>query len=144
MDAPELARWQAVFDSAPFVAHLGVRVDDAAPGQVQTSLALQPHHLQHTGQVHAGVLTTLADHSSGAAAFSSLPPGSGFVVTAELKLSLLRAAKGQALRCVARVLKPGRQLVFTEADVWCRDGDREQHVARLSATMAVLPASSSP
>lgn len=143
MSTIDLSRWQAVFDSAPFVAHLGIRVDAAEPGAVQTSLTLQPHHLQHTGAAHAGVVTTLADHSAGAAAQSSLAPGSGVCVTAELKLSLLRAAKGETLRCSARVIKPGRQLVFTESEVWCRDGEREQLVAKLSATMAVVPTAAS-
>ncbi|WP_284616897.1 PaaI family thioesterase [Aquabacterium humicola] len=147
-----LERWQAIFDRAPFVKHLGVRIDAASPGELHTSLVVQPHHLQHTGFVHAGVITTLADHSAGAAAQSSLgdplagtdgdagnPGRSGYVVTAELKVSLLRAAKGGRLRCVARVLKTGRQIVFTESEVWCDDGQREQLVAKLSGTMAVVP-----
>lgn len=142
VDALDLPRWQAIFDRAPFVKHLGVRIDQARPGELHTSLVVQPHHLQHTGFVHAGVITTLADHSAGAAAQSSLGDPlagqTGYVVTAELKVSLLRAAKGGRLRCVARVLKPGRQIVFTESEVWCDDGQREQLVAKLSGTMAVV------
>lgn len=139
-DAPfTLAQVQAMFSSAPFVADLGLQADALLPGgELHSSLHLQPRHLQHTGVVHAGVITTLADHSAGCAAQSTVPPGSGTILTAELKLSLLRAAKGQSLRCVAKVLKPGRQLVFVEADVFCRDGVKEAHVAKLSATMAVV------
>jgi acyl-coenzyme A thioesterase PaaI-like protein len=63
----------------------------------------------------------------------------GFVViTAELATRLLRAARGERLRCEARVLKPGRQVSFTEADVWCLRGSERVHVARASATMAVV------
>jgi uncharacterized protein (TIGR00369 family) len=137
MDTLELAR--AIFAKAPFVADLGIEPTALGEGRCETTLALQPRHLQHTGQVHAGVVTTLADHTAGAAAQSVLPPGS-FAITAELKVSLLRAARGRTLTCNAVVLKPGRALVFTEAEVWCHDGDPAARtmVAKLSATMAVV------
>jgi uncharacterized protein (TIGR00369 family) len=132
-----LARCQAMFQAAPFVADLGIEATAVSAGECHSALVLAHRHLQHTGVVHAGVLTTMADHTAGAAAQSTVAPG-GTILTAELKVSLLRAARGQALRCVARVLKPGRQLVFTEAEVYCRDGDKESLVVKLSATMAVL------
>ena len=140
MTSSDLSAWQALFHQAPFVVDVGAELTALRPGECESALALQPRHLQHSGQVHAGVLTTLADHTAGAAAQSTLRPGSGVIVTAELKLSLLRAARGEALRCVARVIKPGRQLVFTEAELWCRQAGDEQLVAKLSATMAVVPA----
>ena len=139
MDTQQLQAFQAVFRQAPFVADVGAELVGMSPGECHSALRVEPRHLQHSGQVHAGVLTTLADHSAGAAAQSTLAPGAGFVVTAELKLSLLRPAKGERLRCVAKVIKPGRQLVFTEAEVYCARGDSETLVAKLSATMAVVP-----
>ncbi|MGZ5195988.1 MAG: PaaI family thioesterase, partial [Ramlibacter sp.] len=107
------------------------------PGECETTLAIAARHLQHGGQVHAGVITTMADHSAGAAAFTLAEPGSS-VVTAELKLSLLRAAKGERLVCRAKVIKPGRQLMFTEAEVHCVSGAGSELVAKFSATMAVV------
>jgi acyl-coenzyme A thioesterase PaaI-like protein len=59
------------------------------------------------------------------------------VLTAEFKVSLLRAARGQALECVGIVVKPGRQVSFTEAEVFALDGDARTLVAKASATMAV-------
>ena len=126
-------RWRG----APIGADLGlepVRVED---GLVETVLRVQPRFLQHTGQVHAGVVTTLADHTAGAAA-QSVIDAPGVAITAELKLSLLRPATGDRLRCRATVLKPGRSLVFTEAEVFAGPEGREQLVAKLSATMAVV------
>lgn len=138
MNAPTLDHWKAIFERAPFVADLGIYPEAMPPGECHSALLLRPRHLQHTGHVHAGVITTMADHTAGAAAQNSLREGAGHVLTAELKLSLLRAARGDRLRCVARVLKPGRQLVFTEAEVYCIAGNEETLVAKLSATMAVV------
>jgi uncharacterized protein (TIGR00369 family) len=137
MESIDTAR--AIFAAAPFIADLGIEPTAMGEGRCETVLALQPRHFQHTGQVHAGVVTTMADHTAGAAAQSVLPAGA-FAITAELKVSLLRAAKGRTLTCCAHVLKPGRSLVFTEAEVWCHDGDPASRtmVAKLSATMAVV------
>ena len=127
---------RAVFRAAPFVADVGIVPTGVGPGECETELQLLPRHMQGGGQVHAGVITTMADHSAGAAAFM-LAEGAG-VVTADLRVSLLRAAKGEKLVCRARVIKPGRQLMFTEAEVFCVKGDETQLVARFSATMAVV------
>lgn len=138
MDAPrpglDVAR--RIFAAAPFVAELGLEPTAMAAGECETMLVLQPKHLQHTGQVHAGVITTMADHTAGAAA-QTLVRGEGYVVTAELKISLLRAARGERLVCRATVIKPGRQLMFTEAEVHCLHDGQAQLVAKLSATMAI-------
>ena len=77
--------------------------------------------------------------ASGAAAASVLKTGQ-IVLTAEFKINLLRAAQGEMLRCVAKVVKPGSRLTFAESQVWCeRDGERRL-VATASVTLAVVPA----
>ena len=113
----DLETLRGFFRSAPFMVDLGVEPVDAAEGRVTTILALAPRPLQHTGQVHAGVSTAMADHTMGAAAQTMAAPGR-VVLTAELKSSLLRGAKGARLVCEARVLKAGRQVTFTEAEVY--------------------------
>lgn len=125
------------FASAPFMADLGVEPTDAAEGRVHSMLALQPRHFQHTGQVHAGVMVTMADHSMGAAAQTMAPDGF-VIITAELSTRLLRAARGERLVCEARVVKPGRQISFTEADVYVESAGERIHVVRASATMALV------
>jgi len=125
------------FKQAPFIAHLGIELDDLGPGFCEASLALQPWHMQQTQVVHAGVISTLADHCAGAAATTQLQAGE-FVVTAEFKINLLRGARGERLRCRAEVLKPGRRLVVVEAQVWVESGGAAELVAKLSATMAVV------
>jgi acyl-coenzyme A thioesterase PaaI-like protein len=63
-----------------------------------------------------------------------------WVLTAEFKVSLLRAGRGQRLECIGIVIKPGRQVMFTEAEVFAIDGDTSTLVAKASATMAVVKA----
>ena len=133
----DLAQLTDIFSRAPFINDLGIVPIEAGDGRVSSRVTLQPRHLQHTGVVHAGVMVTMADHSMGAAAQSMAPAGH-FVLTAELSTQLLRPAQGDSLLCEARVVKPGRQICFTEADVYALQGERRVHVARASATMALV------
>jgi len=116
---------------------LGVVPTAVSEGRCETELVLQQRHLQHTGQVHAGVVTAMADHTAGAAA-QSVVRGGGMAITAELKTSLLRPAVGSKLVCVGSVLKSGRTLVFAESDVFAVLGEQRTLVAKLSATLAVV------
>jgi uncharacterized protein (TIGR00369 family) len=134
-----LAAVQAFFRMSPFMVDLGIEPVAAEPGRVTTVLRVADRLLQHTGQVHAGAMATLADHSMGAAAQTQAPPGV-WAITAELKTSQLRAAKGERLVCEARVIRPGRMISFTEADVFAEAGGQRTLVMKASATMAMVPA----
>lgn len=139
MLAAELPALRAFFARAPFVVDLGVQAVGVTPGEVTTALPVAPRHLQHTGQVHAGVMATLADHSMGAAAQTLAPPGH-WAITAELKTSQLRPGRGARLECTARVLKAGRRLSFAEAEVHAVGdaGGARTLVMKASATMALV------
>jgi uncharacterized protein (TIGR00369 family) len=132
----DLETLRGFFRLAPFMVDLGVEPVAVAEGRVSTVLPIAARHLQHTGQVHAGVLATLADHTMGAAA-QTLAPLGHWAITAELKTSLLRAAKGERLVCEAHVLKAGRNLSFTEAEVYAEEPGRRTLVMKASATMAI-------
>ena len=134
----DLASMRDFFALSPFMNDLGVEPIDVGEGRVTTRLVLQQRHLQHTGQAHAGVTTAMADHTMGAAAQSMAAEGT-WAITAELKSSLLRAGRGTELVCEAQVIKPGRTLSFTEAEVYAVDGERRTLIAKLSATMAMVP-----
>lgn len=136
----ELETQRGFFRLSPFMVDLGVEPVAASAGRLTTVLPLAPRHMQHTGQAHAGVVSSLADHSMGAAA-QTLTPEGHWVVTAELKMSLLRPCKGERLVCEAHVLKPGRMLMFTEAEVYAEANGERTLVAKASATMAVTAAS---
>ena len=133
----DLETVRAFFARAPFMVDLGVVPIAVSEGRCETEMVLQPRHLQHTGQAHAGVVTALADHTAGAAA-QSVVRGGGVAITAELKTSLLRPAIGNKLVCIGTVVKPGRSLIFAESEVFALLGQQRVLVAKLSATLAVV------
>ena len=101
---------------------------------------VRPEHAQQAGLVHAGLTTTIADHTAGAAAGSLMGPDEQ-VVSVEFVVHLLRPATGIALTCRAEVVKPGRMLTVVQADVYTGangDAPAPTHVARMLATMAYI------
>jgi uncharacterized protein (TIGR00369 family) len=127
------------FAQAPFMVDLGVEPVAVAPGKLSSVLTIAARHLQHTGQVHAGVMAAMADHTMGAAA-QSLAPEGHWALTAELKTAQLRPARGERLVCEAVVLKAGRNLSFTEAEVYAEAAGQRTLVMKASATMALAKA----
>ena len=139
---PHQTEAQRVFRAAPFIASLGMRLDHLGVGQCSTSLPVLETHLQQDGFVHAGVQAAMADHTAGTAASTLLQPGQ-FVLSAEFKINLLRPARGELLRCTARVLKAGSRLTVVESEVHCSSGAASQLVAKATITLCVLSVQSS-
>lgn len=135
----DLTALREIFRAAPFVADLGLELESLFEGECVTVLRVAQRHLQQNGFIHAGVQATMADHTAGAAASTRIPGGC-YVVTAEIKVSYLRAARGDQLRCRSKVLRSGRQLAFVESEVYCASAGKEDLVAKASVTMAVVSA----
>jgi uncharacterized protein (TIGR00369 family) len=126
------------FRDAAFISSVGIELADVGPGWCESVLRIEPRHLQHTGVIHAGVQTTMADHTAGAAAIS-LTREDELILTVEFKVHLLRPGQGDILWCRADVLKPGKTFHVVESEVYARTGDRNTLVSKLTGTMAVLP-----
>lgn len=135
MDLTTLKRF---FAMSPFMNDLGVEPVAVGEGTVSTVLTIAQRLHQHTGQVHAGVMAAMADHTMGAAA-QTLAPEAHWAITAEFKTAQLRPAKGDRLVCEAVVIKAGRSLSFTEAEVYAESAGQRTLVMKASATMALVP-----
>lgn len=136
-DANRFRRVALIFDHAPFLATLGLRLDAVGAGTCETSLELTPALRQQHGYTHAGVITTMADHTAGGAARAAVSPGRD-VLTLELKINFLRPGRGDRLIARARCLRAGRSIVVCESEVFAVVDGAEELVAKLSTTLTVL------
>lgn len=125
-----------IFEHAPFIEGLGLRVAEIGPGWCETELDLRPRHLQQHGFVHAGVQAAVADHTAGAAGTTLVGEGEG-VLSVEFKVNLLRPARGDRLLCRGTVLRGGRTLIVAESEVWADDRETRNLVAKATVTLAV-------
>ena len=127
---------QEIFESAPFVEDVGIRLGETGAGWCETTLDILPRHLQQDGFIHAGVQATMADHTAGGAGASVIGEDE-IVLSVEFKINFLRPSVGQALRCKANILKAGKTLIVVESEVFTRNGAQEKLTAKATVTLAV-------
>jgi uncharacterized protein (TIGR00369 family) len=92
---------------------------------------------QQHGFVHGGVVGMIADSSAGYAAMT-IVPASASVLTVEYKLNLLAPADGEKLIARGKVVRPGRTLIVTTAEVLAIKDGRETLCALMQQTIMVM------
>jgi uncharacterized protein (TIGR00369 family) len=127
-------RVATIFHAAGFLSTLGITLDGVGPDWCETSLTITDAHRQQHGYVHAGVVTTLADHTAGGAA---LPPGKD-VLTLELKINFLLPGRSGRLEARGRTLRAGRSVAVAESEVFAVSDNGRELIAKLVSTLAVL------
>lgn len=116
---------------------LGAELVHVRPGEVQIALPFRDDLTQQNGFIHAAAITAIADSAAGYAAFSLMPPGFD-VLSVEYKLNLLAPALGARFVATGRVLRPGRTLTVSTAEV---RGDDDGLIAAMQATIIARPIS---
>jgi uncharacterized protein (TIGR00369 family) len=129
---------ERIFQNAPFVRSLGIALTSFDTGWCETKLNVSPAIQQQHGFVHGGVLITLADHTCGGAAASTVPDGKD-IIAVEIKVSFLRPATAPVLICRAEVLRTGKNIIFVEAAVMVERPEGRVIVAKASSTLAIIP-----
>jgi uncharacterized protein (TIGR00369 family) len=92
---------------------------------------------QQHGFVHGGIVGTIADSAAGYAAMTVVP-ASASVLTVEFKLNLVAPADGQNLVARGQVVRPGRTLIVTKAEVFAVNDGKETLCALMQQTIMVM------
>ena len=113
---------------------LGLQTVEAGEGTATVEMKTTEDMANHSGFVHGGMISTLADSAMGRS-LRTLKPGVVRAMSFDLKLNFISAARpGETLRATARVVHAGRRTVVTDCRVEGRDG---KLVATASGTFAV-------
>jgi uncharacterized protein (TIGR00369 family) len=120
-----------------FIQYCGFEPEVVRKGYFQSRVDIQDHHRQQDGFIHAGVMATMADHTAGYAAFTTVPDEFQ-ILTIEFKVNFLRPAYGHRLVCRSSVIRPGSQIIISESEVFDqREGDEIMAAKALVTLMAV-------
>lgn len=92
---------------------------------------------QQHGFVHGGVVGMIADSAAGYAAMTMVP-ASCSVLTVEFKLNLMAPADGEKLIARGHVVRPGRTLIITKAEVFAIKDGMEIPCALMQQTTMVM------
>lgn len=122
----------------PYHALIGVELVERGDGHARCRLPVtEKVRGGVAGSVHGGVISALVDIATLSAVSSIVQPGEQMAGTAELSVSYLRPALGEAVFADARVLKKGRTLAVIDVDITNPDGTL---VAKGRVSYALRPA----
>ena len=122
---PHEALWARINDSLTrqgMMDHFEVRLLRVEPGLCELALPYSAKVTQQQGGFHGGAMGALADIAGGYAGLTMAPEGME-VTTAEYKINFLAAFQSGELRATGRVVKAGKRIIVTTAEVVHVDAD---------------------
>ncbi|WP_298608117.1 PaaI family thioesterase [uncultured Thiothrix sp.] len=92
---------------------------------------------QQHGFIHGGVVGMIADSAAGYAAMTMVP-ATASVLTVEFKMNLVAPADGEKLIARGQVVRSGRTLIVTKAEVFAVKQGKEALCALMQQTIMVM------
>ena len=133
------ARVLASLERQGLMRHLGVRLLRVEPGLCEVALPYSERVTQQQDGFHGGAMGALADIAGGYAGLTLAPEGME-VTTVEYKINFLAAFQGGELRATGRVVKAGRRIIVTTAEVVHVDASGKQSAcAVMQQTLVPVP-----
>ncbi len=134
-----LLRVQQSFARQGMMQHLGAKVLRVEPGLCVITLPYSDKVTQQQDGFHGGAIGALADIAGGYAGLTMAPPGME-VTSVEFKINFLAAFQGGELRATGHVVKAGRRIIVTTADVVHVDANgKESACAVMQQTLMPVP-----
>jgi uncharacterized protein (TIGR00369 family) len=139
VNSPEFDRVAASLARQGMMQALGVRLLRAERGLVELAMPYSSAVTQQQGGFHGGAIGALADIAGGYAGLTVLPEDSE-VVTVEYKINFLASHQGGEIRATGRVVKGGKRIVVTTADVvHIDDNGKHSPCAVMQQTLVPVP-----
>jgi uncharacterized protein (TIGR00369 family) len=132
-------RIEASFLRQGLMQHLGARLLRVEPGLCEVALPYSERVTQQQGGFHGGAMGALADIAGGYAALTVAAEDSE-VTTVEYKINFMAAFKDGELRALGRVVKAGKRIIITTAEVThVGAGGKESACALMQQTLVPVP-----
>jgi uncharacterized protein (TIGR00369 family) len=124
--SPEtMAALKAANQASAFHQWCGIHITQASHGSIELQVPWRAEFGQYVGFMHAGIVGALIDTACGFAAASV----AGRVLSSHYSVNCLRPAVGELFIARARVVKPGKQQIFTACDLYAVSKGQETLVA---------------
>ncbi len=130
-------RVRASFDRQNAMALIHASLPVIEHGRTEIHLPHWSGVEQQHGFVHGGVVGMIADSAAGYAAMTMVP-ASASVLTVEYKMNLMAPADGDQLIARGTVVRAGRTLIVTRAEVFAVKDGQETQCALMQQTIMVM------
>jgi len=114
-------RIEDALSTVPFAKLLGIKLDAIEAGEATLSLHIREEFKQNAGVVHGGVIASLIDSATAFAILPLLNPDER-TTTVDLTISYLRPLVAGVVVARAKVLRAGRRMIATSAELFDDDG----------------------
>ena len=125
LSTPVAQRVAASFARQGMMNHLDAKLIRVMSGEVEIALPYADKVTQQQGGFHGGAMGALADIAGGYAALTVAPEGME-VTTVEYKINFLSSKQQGELRAVGKVVKGGKRIIVTTAEVFHIDAQGQQ------------------
>ncbi len=140
LKATPAALWRRIEDSLKrqgMMIHLQARLLRVEHGLVEIALPYSEKVTQQRNGFHGGAMGALADIAGGYAGLTVLDDGMD-VTTVEYKINFLAAFQGGELRATGKVVRAGRRIIVTTAEIFHVD-DQGKHSACAVMQQTLVP-----
>ena len=124
-----------------FPDNCGFEVERVDYGIFESRLKICSAHQQQDGFVHAGVIATMADHTAGYAAFTTVSDKYR-ILTIEFKINYFKPAVGELMVCRSKVINNGKKIKVSESEVFSVSHGHEKLISKAMVTLIAVPADS--
>ena len=131
------ARVRDSFHRQQAMALIGASMPVVEAGYTEIHLPHKPEVTQQHGFIHGGVVGMIADSAAGYAAMTVVPANAS-VLTVEYKMNLVAPADGEKLIARGKVVRPGRTLIVTQAEVFAVKDGQEKLCALMQQTIMAM------
>lgn len=130
-------RVRASFRLQQAMTLIGAELAIVEPGYTEIHLPKRPEITQQHGFIHGGIVGMIADSAAGYAA-NTLTSDDASVLTVEYKINLIAPADGDRLVARGEVVKSGRTLIITRADVYAINDEQWTLCAVMQQTIMAM------
>ena len=122
-----------------FIKYCGLKVLKVEQGFFESEVSIGDNHRTQDNFIHAGLMATMADHTAGYSAFTTVTENFR-ILTIEFKINLLKPAFGNVLRCRSQVISKGKRIIVSESEIYDIRNSGEKLVAKAVVTLMAVPA----
>ena len=123
-------------EANPFFVMMGIDVDSIGEGTARLSMTVRPDMHNGVGWMQGGIFTAMADEAMALALYTAVSPGERIATISETT-SFLKGAKDGLIVATGRVVRRGRRVAFTDAEVR-KDSAEGEILARCAAAFVIL------
>ncbi|MFA5331297.1 MAG: PaaI family thioesterase [Methanoregula sp.] len=125
----------------PFFGLTGIDVVFVEPGRACLKMPVRPDMYNGVGWLQGGLLVALADEAMALSIYPSLEASEGIATISE-STSFLKGTQDGVILAEGRVIRKGRRVAFTEAEVR-KDDEEKTLLSRTTASFAITSCKSS-